>query len=63
MQNIYLPLNVKVKEVTALYHKELELMFVSLETPESIPTHESTPDIFRALDDRIEVMTFDVKTG
>lgn len=52
-----------MKEVTALYHKELELMFVSLETPESIPTHESTPDIFRALDDRIEVMTFDVKTG
>lgn len=40
-------------------------MFITLEkgTPHYIANHKTTPDIFKPLNDRIEVMTWEIKAG
>ena len=51
--------------MTALYHKDKAIMFLTLEkgTPQQIVNHKTTPEIFRPFSDRIEVITWEIRSG
>ena len=59
---VYIPVDSKPEEVTALYHEDNDILFITLEkgTPEQIVNHKSTPEMFKRLSDSIEVVKLEI---